>query len=140
HRYGMCSIPRRKDGARTGIRNSNTAVDKARGCHLPKEACVIGTCSRFQPIRLNRPDSAGHLLARQMSNRNPSRRYDLRRIAHDAMLQHGLLPDFTADALAETERISVAAERSSPEIRDLRNLLWASIDNDDSRDLDQLSV
>jgi exoribonuclease-2 len=56
------------------------------------------------------------------------------------MLQHGLLPDFTADALAETERISVAAERSSLEIRDLRNLLWASIDNDDSRDLDQLSV
>ena len=55
------------------------------------------------------------------------------------MRQHGLLPDFTAEVLAETARLS-SAERLPAEIRDLRHSLWASIDNDDSRDLDQLSV
>ena len=75
-----------------------------------------------------------------MSNNRAAGKYDLRRIAHDAMLQHGLLPEFSEDVLAETERIDGAASKSPPEIRDLRRLLWASIDNDDSRDLDQLSV
>src|SRR5688500_498655 len=73
------------------------------------------------------------------SNRTGSR-HDLRRIARDAMLQHGLLADFAGDVLAETEGIAGAATPATPEIRDLRHLLWASIDNDDSRDLDQLSV
>jgi VacB/RNase II family 3'-5' exoribonuclease len=73
------------------------------------------------------------------SNRTQSR-HDLRRIAHDAMLQHGLLADFAGDVLAETEEIAGAARAATAEIRDLRHLSWASIDNDDSRDLDQLSV
>src|ERR1700722_8070019 len=63
---------------------------------------------------------------------------DLRRIAHRAMLDHGLLPDFSADALAQAGSITQPAV--DPTIRDLRGLLWASIDNDDSQDLDQLSV
>jgi ribonuclease R len=67
-------------------------------------------------------------------------KYDLQRIAHEAMLQHGLLPDFSPDVLEETERIARATTAFAPAIRDLRHLLWASIDNDDSRDLDQLSV
>jgi len=56
------------------------------------------------------------------------------------MLQHGLRPEFSAEALAEVERIDGAATASQSDVRDLRHLLWASIDNDDSRDLDQLSV
>ena len=56
------------------------------------------------------------------------------------MLQHGLRPEFSAEALAEVERIDGAATASQSDIRDLRHLLWVSIDNDDSRDLDQLSV
>ena len=68
------------------------------------------------------------------------------------MLERGLLPDFSAAALAELDRMQaptmkdgVPGEKGGqrpPEhpIRDLRNLLWASIDNDDSRDLDQLTV
>ncbi len=56
------------------------------------------------------------------------------------MLQRGLLPDFSRQVIAETERIRGPANSSAPEIRDLRGLLWASIDNDDSRDLDQISV
>jgi len=75
-----------------------------------------------------------------MNRKSTSARYDLRRLAHDAMLQHGLLPDFSPEALVESTAFSGAAHRIDPEIRDLRDLLWASIDNDDSRDLDQLSV
>ena len=72
-------------------------------------------------------------------NRAPVR-YDLRAVAHDAMVQRGLLPEFSPAVLEQTEKITGAATGSGPDIRDLRHLLWASIDNDDSRDLDQLSV
>jgi exoribonuclease-2 len=65
---------------------------------------------------------------------------DLQRIAHEAMLQRGLLPDFSPAVIAETNQITQPASPSGAAIRDLRGLLWASIDNDDSRDLDQLSV
>jgi exoribonuclease-2 len=65
---------------------------------------------------------------------------DLRAIAHDAMLQRGLLPDFSPAVVNETRQITRAAVASGDAIRDLRSLLWASIDNDDSRDLDQLTV
>src|ERR1700680_2916866 len=65
---------------------------------------------------------------------------ELQSIAHEAMLQRGLLPDFSPAVIAETNQITKAAAASGAAIRDLRGLLWASIDNDDSRDLDQLSV
>ncbi|MEO8740007.1 MAG: RNB domain-containing ribonuclease [Casimicrobiaceae bacterium] len=65
---------------------------------------------------------------------------DLRRIARRAMLQRSLLPDFSPAVLAETNAIAHAATETGTTIRDLRDLLWCSIDNDDSRDLDQLSV
>src|SRR5512147_1197218 len=64
----------------------------------------------------------------------------LQRIAHRAMLQRGLLPDFSSAALAELGRIQSPASIEGEQTRDLRELLWASIDNDDSRDLDQLTV
>ncbi len=56
------------------------------------------------------------------------------------MIERGLLPDFSPAALIETDAITRAAMEASSSVRDLRGLLWASIDNDDSRDLDQLSV
>lgn len=57
------------------------------------------------------------------------------------MLQRGLLPDFSAEVIAQTNSIAhAAAAASDPSLKDLRRLLWASIDNDDSLDLDQLSV
>src|SRR6185369_14204187 len=71
---------------------------------------------------------------------HPTGKAQLQSIAHAAMLQRGLLPDFSAAVVAETNHITQAAAPSDPAIRDLRGLLWASIDNDDSRDLDQLSV
>ncbi|HVF25935.1 MAG TPA: RNB domain-containing ribonuclease [Anaerolineales bacterium] len=64
----------------------------------------------------------------------------LRRIAEQAMLERGLLPNFSNEALDEVERLSLSASANSDSVRDLRQLLWSSIDNDDSKDLDQLTV
>jgi exoribonuclease-2 len=64
----------------------------------------------------------------------------LQRIAHQAMLERGLVPDFPPQALAELDTIHGPATRAGESAHDLRNLLWCSIDNDDSRDLDQLTV
>jgi exoribonuclease-2 len=64
----------------------------------------------------------------------------LHQLAVEAMRSRGLLPVFSPQALQEAE----AARQISPErkgdIHDLRQLTWFSIDNDDTRDLDQLSV
>ena len=55
------------------------------------------------------------------------------------MLEKGLLPDFSAAVRTETDAIDKPAIADAS-FRDLRSLPWVSIDNDDSRDLDQLSV
>jgi exoribonuclease-2 len=71
--------------------------------------------------------------------------HDLRDIARRVMIQRGMQPDFPAAAVAETNALTHGAtaadvENGGGSIRDLRDRLWCSIDNDDSRDLDQLSV
>ncbi len=74
------------------------------------------------------------------SHTEQQHRVILQNIAHRAMLERGLLPDFSAAALAELDRIRAPADVNDGSVRDLTALLWASIDNDDSRDLDQLTV
>jgi exoribonuclease-2 len=70
-----------------------------------------------------------------------SHRDILQNIAHRAMTRYGLLPEFSPQALDEARRAPAAPSPApDPSIRDTRHLLWASVDNDDSRDLDQLSV
>ncbi len=56
------------------------------------------------------------------------------------MVERGLEPDFPAPALAELQALRAPAEGGGEGVRDLRQLAFCSIDNDDSRDLDQLSV
>ena len=74
-------------------------------------------------------------------NRNSGQhRDDLKAIARRAMIDHGLLPDFSPEVIAEVGGIEKSASQSNSGVRDLRGLLWASIDNDDSMDLDQISV
>ena len=81
-----------------------------------------------------------------MNSSDVNHRAILKQIAHRAMLERGLLPDFSSEALAELQRLQLPEDTvgkpadGSLQIRDLRSLLWASIDNDDSRDLDQLTV
>jgi exoribonuclease-2 len=64
--------------------------------------------------------------------------HDLRSVAQKAMIDRGLEPDFPKPAVDETNALQRAAADASA--RDLRDRLWVSIDNDDSRDLDQISV
>jgi exoribonuclease-2 len=76
-------------------------------------------------------------------NRNSdsgSQRGRLRAIAIAAMRSRGLDPEFPTDALAAVAALHTAPNKTEAPTRDLRSLLWCSIDNDDSRDLDQLSV
>ena len=62
-------------------------------------------------------------------------------IARNAMAERTLLPDFSDVVIGELAKLAQAAPPGlSDGIRDQRALPWASIDNDDSRDLDQLSV
>ena len=75
-----------------------------------------------------------------MSRSDTMNRNQLKVIAQRAMSQRGLLPDFSPAILAETDAIAAAAVEADPSIRDMRSLLWCSVDNDDSQDLDQLTV
>jgi exoribonuclease-2 len=56
------------------------------------------------------------------------------------MKERGFLPDFSRAALNELEKIQEVDWGAESPRKDLRQLLWASIDNDDSLDLDQLTV
>ncbi len=70
----------------------------------------------------------------------------LQRITQRAMLEQGLLPEFSATVLAELDSLQAPAgmkgepAKDSRWIRDLTSLPWASIDQDDARDLDQLTI
>ena len=76
-----------------------------------------------------------------MSLAAAEQRADLEAIARRAMEARGLLPDFSPEALAEAEAVAeIDGSSLSGDIRDLRELPWCSIDNDSSRDLDQLTV
>ena len=65
--------------------------------------------------------------------------FNLVSAAHAAMIEHGFQPDFPAGT--DTELAAIQAHPEPPVsqgIKDLRNLLWSSIDNDTSKDLDQV--
>ena len=64
---------------------------------------------------------------------------DLTELAKQSMLERHLLPIFSPAALKEVSQLTGAARATSPEIKDLRHFLWFSLDNDDSRDLDQIT-
>ena len=64
----------------------------------------------------------------------------LQSIAHRVMLERGLLPDFSPEVLAEVDKIPTPVVSEGGALHDLRAMPWCSIDNDDSMDLDQLTV
>lgn len=67
---------------------------------------------------------------------------DLHRLARQSMLAHGFQPDFGPAELEELAELKAHPPALVPDsgVRDLRHLLWSSIDNDSSRDLDQIEV
>ncbi len=79
--------------------------------------------------------------ARPVPPHRDTDRATLAAIAHRVMIERGLEPDFPPAALLELAALGQPATAASGDlVRDLRDQLWASIDNDDSRDLDQLTV
>ena len=74
-----------------------------------------------------------------MNTHVESHRSILMGIAHRVMLERGLQPDFSSAALSELDRLQHPALPDGGPFRDMRSLLRCSIDNDDSRDLDQLT-
>ena len=69
----------------------------------------------------------------------PPLHFNLAAAAHAAMIEHGFQPDFPAGTDTELAAIQAHPETPSiPGIQDLSGLLWSSIDNDSSKDLDQI--
>jgi VacB/RNase II family 3'-5' exoribonuclease len=65
--------------------------------------------------------------------------FDLVSAAHADMVEHGFQPDFPPGTDSELAKIKSQPELPpAPGAQDLRNLLWSSIDNDTSKDLDQI--
>lgn len=75
-----------------------------------------------------------------MHANHPHHRSDLVRIAIHAMSERGLLPEFSTGVERQLADIHGPGAEHGPDIHDLRHLLWCSIDNDESLDLDQLTV
>ncbi|EEF60974.1 ribonuclease catalytic domain-containing protein [Pedosphaera parvula] len=68
---------------------------------------------------------------------NPS--FDLKARAHQAMIEAGFQPDFTLQIANEIQSLRQTQNQPSVKpLKDLRSLLWSSIDNTESRDLDQI--
>ncbi|HEX9109839.1 MAG TPA: ribonuclease catalytic domain-containing protein, partial [Terriglobales bacterium] len=63
---------------------------------------------------------------------------DLQAIARQIMVDNGFEPDFPDGVPQQLAQIKAQPPAVSSDVRDLRNLLWSSIDNDTSRDLDQI--
>ncbi|NLV27684.1 MAG: RNB domain-containing ribonuclease [Methanomicrobiales archaeon] len=67
------------------------------------------------------------------------KKIDLKTIAWDAMERYGFVPRFPPDVINETNKIVPESQIIAKKgIKDLRDLLWSSIDNEDSEDLDQI--
>ena len=67
---------------------------------------------------------------------------DLQVIAKQIMIDHGFGPDFPPEVPAQLAQLRAHPPQvaATGAVRDLRQLLWSSIDNDTSRDLDQIEV
>lgn len=67
--------------------------------------------------------------------------FDLYSAAREEMIHEGFAPDFPPAVGAQVAKLKARPDPpAAPGVRDLRSLLWSSIDNDTSRDLDQVEV
>src|ERR1700676_698187 len=75
-------------------------------------------------------------------NTTSIRHVDLQAMAKQAMLENGFEPEFPPQVQQQLGELKAHPPQVVPtaNFRDLRNLFWSSIDNDTSRDLDQIEV
>jgi exoribonuclease II len=64
--------------------------------------------------------------------------FDLAAAARRSMMEHGFEPDYPQPIAAQLQQLREHPPQPAASARDLRTLLWSSIDNDTSRDLDQI--
>src|SRR5580765_1292144 len=83
-----------------------------------------------------------HVGRKSLKIMNDQTHVDLQSIARQVMLDHGFEPDFPPAVQQQVASLSQKPPlpSSGGDVRDLRSLLWSSIDNDTSRDLDQIEV
>src|SRR5450756_553401 len=75
-----------------------------------------------------------------MNHKPLHHRSDLVRIATRVMTERGLEPEFSTRVEQQLASMAGPGSEADAQIQDLTDLLWCSIDNDDSLDLDQLTV
>ena len=76
-----------------------------------------------------------------MNNKlRPHQKEELADLAVAAMRERGLEPEFPKPAIEQLKTIDGPSAEDGAGIVDMTGLLWCSIDNDDSRDLDQLTA
>src|ERR1700761_8496597 len=64
--------------------------------------------------------------------------FDLVGAARQSLIEHGFQPDFPPQVIEELARFQAHRPMTQASVEDLRHLLWSSIDNETSRDLDQI--
>ncbi len=70
----------------------------------------------------------------------PGNFFDIHAAARRAMIANGFQPDIPAAVTAEVSKAAEPTATLAGNVQDLRALLWSSIDNDSSKDLDQLEI
>ncbi len=105
------------------------------------ELIVVQTCSKIVACpKAASDESFGYTSLPLMSEHaSHSHSVDLFAIAHDSMIEAGFSPD--SPSAVDTEVRAIVANSAIPaadSVKDLRKLLWSSIDNSSSRDLDQV--
>jgi VacB/RNase II family 3'-5' exoribonuclease len=93
-------------------------------------------------IQKNGQLPAGELSVPKPMTDNINRPIDLQSVARQVMLENGFEPEFSPQVQQQLTDLQAHPPQIAPAagIRDLRSLLWSSIDNDTSRDLDQIEV
>jgi exoribonuclease II len=122
------------------VTNHEAAAGVAPSTHTSQlVSSVRPPLAPFLRVSVSVPPSPPRRAARYTANHPtmPDARAILQHIAIRAMIDYGLEPELAPQALEETRRLRDAAVDG---LRDLRGLPWSSIDNDESRDLDQLEV
>ncbi len=77
-----------------------------------------------------------------MNDLRPAHPVNLQALTKQVMQENGFAPAFPPAVMQEVADLKAHPHRIAPggDVRDLRSLLWSSIDNDTSRDLDQIEV